>query len=159
MVPEAGIWNAFGISTTMSGLMFQPFSNASGAGASLGLPAGAPASTQLLIVSISRVLETTLVGEVSVGRIGEPRRHLLVGDRGFDRARPRPRLLVGQERHRRDFARPMAGLTVLLQHRQHVLVERGARRQRRRRRCRQAAWSAVPRRATLPAGSRQEQSG
>ena len=28
----------------MSGLMFQPFSNASGAGASLGLPAGAPAS-------------------------------------------------------------------------------------------------------------------
>src|SRR5688572_18801502 len=56
MVPDAGIGKAFGISTTMSGLRFQPFSNVSGAGASLGFPAGAPASAHLPSMSISRAL-------------------------------------------------------------------------------------------------------
>ena len=46
MVPDAGSSNAFGISTTTSGLMFQPFSNVRAGGASFGLPAGAPASAQ-----------------------------------------------------------------------------------------------------------------
>jgi hypothetical protein len=56
IVPRAGSWNGFGISTTTSGVMFQPFSNFSGGGASVSRPAGAPASTHALIVSISRVV-------------------------------------------------------------------------------------------------------
>src|SRR6476619_2037415 len=47
MVPDAGISKATGISRIMSGLPIdQPSTNLTGAGASLALPAGAPASTQ-----------------------------------------------------------------------------------------------------------------
>jgi hypothetical protein len=54
MVPRAGSSNGFGISTMMSGLMFQPLLNVSGAGASASFPAGAPASAHALSVAISR---------------------------------------------------------------------------------------------------------
>ena len=37
--------------------------------------------------------------------------------------RPRPRLLVGHQRHRRNFARPMATLAVILQDGQHIFIE------------------------------------
>ena len=67
--------------------------------------------------------QASLVGEVADARIGEPWRHLPARDRGLDGARPRPGLLVGEERHRRDFAWPMAALTVGLENRKHVLVE------------------------------------
>src|SRR6185503_8859238 len=54
MVPVAGSSKGFGISTTTSGLMFQPSSKRFGGGASAGLPAGAPASAHAASVSISR---------------------------------------------------------------------------------------------------------
>ena len=69
--------------------------------------------------------EPALVGQVRVAGIGEPGRHLLRDHGGLDRARPRSGLLVGDERHRGDFAGAMAGLTVRLQDGQDVLVERG----------------------------------
>ena len=55
------------------------------------------------------------VREVPVARIGEPRRHAVERDSLPDRPRPRPDLLVGQQRHRGRLARAMAVLTVLLQ--------------------------------------------
>src|SRR5580704_12246560 len=54
MVPVAGTSKGFGISTMMSGLMFQPLSNVFAGGASLGLPAGAPASAHAASVWIWR---------------------------------------------------------------------------------------------------------
>ena len=71
-----------------------------------------------------RVGQSLVVREMPVRRIREPGRHLPLDDSGLDRFRPRTRVLVGQERHRRDLARAMARLTVLLQNRQHMLVER-----------------------------------
>ena len=66
------------------------------------------------------LLERPIVGKGSVLRIGEPRRHLAGDDSQFHRARPRPGLFVGQQRHRRDLARPMTRLTILLQDRKDV---------------------------------------
>ncbi len=37
---------------------------------------------------------------------------------------PRPRLLIRHQRHRRNFARAMATLAVILQNRQHIFIER-----------------------------------
>ena len=54
-----------------------------------------------------------------------PRRHLPRLDAGLDGPRPGPRFRVGDERHRRDVARPMARLALLLEDRRHVLRERG----------------------------------
>src|SRR5206468_12737954 len=56
--------------------------------------------------------------------VDEPGRHLAARDLGLDRARPRTRVLVGEERHRRHHARPMAGLTRSLQDRRDVFCER-----------------------------------
>ena len=56
--------------------------------------------------------------------VDEPRRHLAGRDLGLDRARPRTRVLVGEKRHRRHHARPMAGLTRSLQDRRDVFCER-----------------------------------
>ena len=72
-----------------------------------------------------RRAQAALVGEVAVGRVGEPRRHLLRRDGGLDCLGPRPRLLVGEQRHRRHLAGPVARLAVGLEDWQHVLVERG----------------------------------
>ena len=42
-----------------------------------------------------RLLQADVVGELADGRIGAPRRHLALDDLRLDRARPRPRVLVG----------------------------------------------------------------
>ena len=58
--------------------------------------------------------EASIVREASVLRIGKPRRHLLADHGRLDGSRPRTRALVAEKRHRRDLARPMASLTMLL---------------------------------------------
>ena len=70
-----------------------------------------------------RVGQPLVVREVTVRRIREPWRHLPLHDSGLDGFGPRTNVRVGQERHRRDLSRAMARLTVLLQNRQHLLVE------------------------------------
>ena len=61
------------------------------------------------------------------GLVDEPWRHgaHLAAEAGplFYRARPRPDLFVGDERHRRDRIRAVAGLTTALKNRRHVLGE------------------------------------
>ena len=101
-----------------------------GAGMSFGSPCGAPASTHRTIVSIcSSVSERSFLNFWMPTRLVDvPRRHLPVGDAGLDRARPRPRLLVGHERHRRDRIGPVARFALLLEDRRDVLGERRRRR-------------------------------
>src|SRR5215831_15137351 len=57
IVPVAGSGTSFGISITMSGLKLQPFTQATGAGASLASPSIAPPSTHvtsvLMVASLS----------------------------------------------------------------------------------------------------------
>ncbi len=72
-------------------------------------------------------LQRAIVENVGGATLSKPRRHLLRQHRSFDRTRPWTRGLVRLERHRRDLARTMAGLAVLLQERRHVLVERDRR--------------------------------
>ena len=74
--------------------------------------------------------------------IDVPGRHLARDDAIPDRARPRTDLFIGHQRHRRHFARPMAGLARALQDRRDVLREgdrrlavRRLRRPRRGQRC------------------------
>ena len=57
--------------------------------------------------------------------IDVPRRHLPRGDAALDRADPRPHLFIGDQRHRRDVARAMTRLALLLEDRRDVLRERG----------------------------------
>ena len=57
--------------------------------------------------------------------IDEPRRHFPGGDSLLDGPRPRPRLFVAHERHRRNRACVMAILAMLLKNRRHILGERG----------------------------------
>ena len=73
-----------------------------------------------------RLRETTVVLEVADGRIGVPRRHLPAHGGSLHGRRPGARVAVGQHRKRRRFARPMAGLAMLLEHRHHVFVVRHA---------------------------------
>jgi hypothetical protein len=75
-----------------------------------------------------RLGEGAVVPEGPVRRIGIPRRHFLLEDRGANRFRPRARLLVAHERHRTDVARMMAALTAFLLDRFDILVERYRRR-------------------------------
>ncbi len=99
-----------------------------------------------------------VVGEAPVRRIGEPRRHQLLLHGGADGLGPRPRLLVGQERHRPDLAGPVAALAVPLEDRLDVAVEgerrgRSGHRDRRSRDrqpggCEQRAFHAVLRNLT-----------
>ena len=65
-----------------------------------------------------------LVDERAVRRVGVPRRHAALGDAPADGLRPRPRLGVGQERHRREFAGPVAARAVGVENRRDVLRER-----------------------------------
>src|SRR5438046_8488175 len=60
---------------------------------------------------------------MSITRVSGPRRHFPRRYSGLDRFCPRPRLLISNERHRGDLARPMAALAVLLQNRKYVLRE------------------------------------
>ena len=66
-----------------------------------------------------------IIGEMPESRIGKPRRHHSALDRLGDGGRPGPRLLVGHQRHRRDFARPVTALAMLLKQGKNVLVESG----------------------------------
>src|ERR1044071_607389 len=58
MVPRAGSSNGFGISTTTSGVMFQPVGKTRAGGAVAGSPAGAPPSAQRASVSSASGLNT-----------------------------------------------------------------------------------------------------
>src|SRR5207249_1530644 len=64
------------------------------------------------------------VPKLAIMRIREPGWHLLTHHRRFDGLRPRPHAFIRQERHRRDAARAMTGLTVVLQDRQNILIKR-----------------------------------
>ena len=96
-----------------------------GGGMSAGLPAGAPASTHFAMVAIS----ASVSDGSSLNLVMPTWRSMYHGgisrvdDLLLDRARPRPRVLVGQQRHRRDRARAMAVLTGALQDRRDVLAE------------------------------------
>ena len=76
--------------------------------------------------------EDLLVLEMANARIREPRRHRLGHDSFRDGSRVRTRVLIGDKRHRRNGARPVALLTVFLKNRQNVPVERRGRGRRRR---------------------------
>src|SRR5439155_11527136 len=54
------------------------------------------------------IAETPAGLEIAIVGIGEPRRHFSLQYRLFDGLRPRPRVLVGQERKRTDLTRSMA---------------------------------------------------
>src|SRR5438093_4030761 len=55
--------------------------------------------------------------------VDEPRRHLSGHDFRLDRLRPRPRLFISQQRHRRNRAFAVTGLAMLLEDRRDVLRE------------------------------------
>ena len=99
---------------------------ARGGGMSAGFPCGAPASTHLTMVAISSsvsdrsLLKCWMPTFLSMNHGGISRSDDLL----LDRPCPGPRLLVGQQRHRRDAPRPMADLTVLLEDGRDVLRER-----------------------------------
>ena len=110
---------------------------------SFGLPCGAPASTHFRMVSICLSLsERSFLKLCTPTRLVDvPGRHLVIGDARADRARPRPRLCVGDERHRRDRIGPVARLALVLEDRRDVLRE-GRRRRRRGLRAARADASA-----------------
>jgi hypothetical protein len=60
--------------------------------------------------------------------VEEPRRHLALADALLDRTRPWPRVLVRQQRHRRDLVRTMAAHTRAIQNRRNVFAEGDLRR-------------------------------
>ena len=72
-----------------------------------------------------RVAQRAIVLELlnADGLVEVPGRHLTRGDAVLDRSRPRPRLFVGDERHRRDRIRPVAGLAFFLEDSRDVLGE------------------------------------
>ena len=94
--------------TTSGSPCDQPPANVGMRGRSASLPLGAPPSTHLAIVVDLRGAQAAVVLERAVARIGAPRRHLAARDLDADRFRPRPDILVRDQRHRRDFAGTMA---------------------------------------------------
>src|ERR1039457_5642925 len=64
-----------------------------------------------------------VIREMSEARVGKPRRHSSSNHRFAYRLGPGPGLQIGQQRHWRDLARPVALLASLLEYRQNVLVE------------------------------------
>jgi hypothetical protein len=67
--------------------------------------------------------ERSIVVEMAVLRIGEPRWHRFRDDSLLDCLRPRPSLFVREHRERTDLTGPMAALAILLEHGQHIFVE------------------------------------
>ena len=73
-----------------------------------------------------RLRQTRVVAHLQrLRRIGAPGRHLARDDLGFDRARPRPHVVVRQQRHRGDFTRAVALRAMIEDDGRHVLGERG----------------------------------
>src|SRR5213593_2080434 len=115
--PAALTLNSSVIVNTASGWpMPQPSTKVRGAGRSVGLPSGAPASTQRAIV-----WKRAKTG------IGVPWRHRAPQDLFANRPRPWAHLLETHEGHRRNLAGAMAGLAALLKNRHDVLSERRCR--------------------------------
>ena len=79
--------------------------------------------------------ETAIVLEPAVLRIGVPRRHVPLAHLVADGFRPRSRVLVADERHRADLARPVARRAVLVEDGRNVFGK-GRHRGRRYVRCR-----------------------
>ncbi len=75
--------------------------------------------------------QRSVVTEVSVARIGEPRRHFARDHFFANRLGPRTRVRVSEERHGRDFARTVALLAMRLEDRKNVFVENRPRKGRR----------------------------
>ena len=108
-----------------SGLICQPpTGHVIGGGASAGLPAGASASAHLTSVSISAGLSERSLRMCPEPASANQGRHLFRRHRRLHRTSPGARGLIGLKRHRRDLARPVTRLAVLLQQRHHILVER-----------------------------------
>src|SRR5262249_46894024 len=66
------------------------------------------------------IIQTSIVSEVSVSRVRKPRRHLVADNGLLHSLGPRTRLVVGEERHRSNLARPVTCLAILLQYWQYV---------------------------------------
>ena len=64
--------------------------------------------------------EARVVRKLPMRRIREPRRHLTLRHLLANRLRPRTHFLIRVQRHRRDFARPVARRTILKQDWRHV---------------------------------------
>ena len=56
-------------------------------------------------------------------RVGEPWRHLAKPDRFLNGRGPGTRLLIGEQRHRADFAGPMTFLAAILKDGENVLIK------------------------------------
>ena len=124
MVPDAGSSNAFGISTTTSGLMFQPFSKCARAARPSGCP---PARRHRPSPDSVRFRARSASVRWRTGRSRGPQTTAASSsvDGRLDRPRPGARLLVRDERHRRRLAGAMAGLAVGLQDREDVFIVGG----------------------------------
>ncbi len=70
-----------------------------------------------------RVAQPRVVRERAVRGIGKPRRHLPQRDFLLDRSGPRPHLVIGAKRHRRDFAGPVTRNAVGVENRRDVSCE------------------------------------
>ena len=98
--------------------------------------------------------QAAVVQERAVRRIGVPGRHRALGDLRADRPGPGARVAKSQERHRRNFARPVASRAVLVKDRRDVLGKR------RRARGRAGALSVCKRRCNEePASDYQDREG
>src|SRR5262249_14158982 len=64
--------------------------------------------------------ETPVILNVTVGGIGEPRRHRASNDLFFDRSGPRSDLCVREKRHRSDFTGPMTFSAAIVKDRRNV---------------------------------------
>src|SRR5579863_2083751 len=69
-----------------------------------------------------------IIREMSIPRVGKPRRHHLHLNSGRHFPRPGPRLLIRNQRHRRRFSGSMATLTFLLQDGKHIFIKGGCQR-------------------------------
>ena len=109
--------------TTSGSPCDQPGANAGSRGRSASLPLRRAGVGPLHDRVDLRGGQAAVVLERAVVRIGAPRRHLAVRDLRADRLRPRARVLVGDQRHRRDFARPMAADAAGVEDRRDVTRE------------------------------------
>ena len=88
--------------------------------------------------------QRSFVREMSVTRIGKPGRHDLSCHHHPHRGGPRQRIFVGEHREGSCFARPMAGLAMLLQNRRDVLGKCRGRTSRFLRACSTTSHAGTP---------------